>query len=328
MGNEMQSRLSDQECYKEMINLAPDAFFLGDSSGNFIYVNASAVELSGYSQKELLSMNMKHLFSTETMDKNPLRFDRLLQGGTVKTERAMLKKDGSPLHVEMHSRLISNGCIESIFRNIDELKKKESRIQSLLLEKTVLLKEVHHRVKNNMNTMSSLFSLQAGESTDPLVQGVFEEAICRINTMQKIYEKLYVSGDYESLNIADYISEVAGDACLALGCAEKTELSLNVQGLMLHNSKVFPLGIIINELITNSAKHAFKGRCGGKIELSLKKVKSSIKMRYHDDGTGIVGRKQSKGFGMTLITVLAQQLQGIPSIDAGKGFTFKLEFPC
>ncbi len=328
MENVLQSKVSDQECYKDMINSAPDAFFLCDSSGNFIFINPAAVELTGYSRKELLSMNMKNLFSAKTMKTIPLRFEQLLRGHKVKLVRPLQKKNGSSLCVEMHSKLMPNGAIESIFRNIDDLSKKESQIEFLLAEKSILLKEVHHRIKNNMITMSSLFSLQVGESRDAHIKEVFEDAICRINTMQKVYEKLYISTDYESVNIAEYLTEVAGEVCEVLGCSGKTELALNIEDLRLHNSMVFPLGIIINELITNSAKYAFKDRCDGKIELSLEKMDSLIKIRYHDNGMGITGKKSSKGFGMTLIKVLSQQLQGILSIDAKNGFTLKLEFPC
>ena len=124
----------NEEKYRMLLELATDAFFHGDSIGNFIFVNSAAIEQTGFLRDELLKMNMKDLFSAETLKKFPLKFDDLRKGGTAKTERELIRKDGKPIIVEMTSRMMPDGTFQSFFRNVTDRKMIEKALKQKLSE--------------------------------------------------------------------------------------------------------------------------------------------------------------------------------------------------
>ncbi|MBK7500161.1 MAG: PAS domain S-box protein [Ignavibacteriales bacterium] len=123
-----ESLKSSEEKYRMLLDFASDAFFQGDSNGNFIYINNKAIDLTGYSREELLKMNIKDLFSKELLETSPLRYDKLLAGETIKTERAVVKKNGTSVYVEISSKQMPDGTYQSFMRDITEIKKSEKEL--------------------------------------------------------------------------------------------------------------------------------------------------------------------------------------------------------
>lgn len=209
----------------------------------------------------------------------------------------------------------------------------QEQIRSSLREKEVLLKEVHHRVKNNLQIIVSLLSLQSGNVKDPELVKQFNEAEDRIRTMAAIHEELYKSGNYADIDFENYIRTlVEGLISGYLHLTTEVGLSLNMESAPLGINQAVPLGLIINEIITNSLKHAFPaGRTeAAAISISLvRDDRDTIRLVVRDNGIGIpdgIDLDSTDSFGMTLIRILVQQLRGRISLSREGGTAYTLVF--
>ena len=154
--------------------------------------------------------------------------------------------------------------IVGVIRDVSEDKVKEARLRDSLLEKEVLLKEVHHRVKNNLQTISSLLFLQKEGIEDPAIQELFDESRSRIGSMALVHEELYRSGDLGRVDAKEYLERLAPRVIQTLRGGKRLELALELVSCRLSVDKAIPLGLIVNELLTNAAKHGFHGRERGR----------------------------------------------------------------
>jgi len=213
--------------------------------------------------------------------------------------------------------------------DIDEKKKAEEKIKSLLSEKELLLKEVHHRIKNNMNTISSLLSLQASVIPEPTAVRALVEARNRIRSMSLLYDKLYRSSDFKELSIKEYLSTLVDEVIANFPNCEDVTVIKNMDDFMLDAERLQALGIMINELLTNTMKYAFEPKTCGLITVTSEKTGNNAIIKVKDNGTGIplsVNFKNSQGFGLQLVQKLAEQLKGTIKIIRGDGTELVLEF--
>jgi two-component sensor histidine kinase len=194
-----------------------------------------------------------------------------------------------------------------------------------------LLKEVHHRVKNNLQVISSLIDLQAERLTDPAMRTLFRDTRDRVRSMALVHEKLYQSADLAHTELGAYIRNVMKELFLAHGeVSSKVTLQLQLEPVLLPVDMAIPCGLILNELATNSLKHAFVGREHGTIEIQLTSVRNeSVHLRFRDDGWGLpAGLKldAAESLGLRLIRMLSKQLRGEVKTHSGEGTTFELHF--
>jgi PAS domain S-box-containing protein len=217
-------------------------------------------------------------------------------------------------------------------QDITDAKEAEDQIIRSLHEKEVLLKEVHHRVKNNMAIVSSLLSLQSGYVDDPRYLEMFRESQGRIRSMALVHEKLYASGDLSSIDAGEYVTTLAES--VARTCATDTYVSVrpDVERIRLEIDTLIPCGLIINELLTNAIKHAFRGATAGVVMVTLKRAgEGSISLTVADSGTGLpagFAPAQSPGLGLKLVQTLARQLGSTFAIkDNAPGTRFEFTFP-
>ena len=215
-------------------------------------------------------------------------------------------------------------------QDITEEKEYEKKIEKLLADKELLLKEVHHRIKNNMNTISSLLFLQAETVGEPAAVNALHDAIHRIQSMSILYDKLYRSDDYTVLSVREYLSALVDDVLANFPNGMQVTARKDMQEFTLDARRLQPLGIIVNELLTNTMKYAFKGRSGGTLAISASIVDGHITISVQDDGNGIpdaVSFENSTGFGLQLVQALTEQLRGRIRIERGNGTRVVLEFP-
>ncbi len=213
--------------------------------------------------------------------------------------------------------------------DITDQKQAEERIRALLVEKELILKEVHHRIKNNMNTMMSLLSLQAASATDPYTRGALEDAGKRMQAMALLYEELYLSPDFGRTEIGGYLSTLVDQIIANFPNSRMVSVTKHFADVVLDARQLQPLGIIINELLTNTMKYAFAGRSHGQITLSITRSEGSIVVRVKDDGIGLpeaFSLERSTGFGLQLVQGLMQQLRGTMRIDNDGGTAITLQF--
>jgi len=215
-------------------------------------------------------------------------------------------------------------------REAEELiRKNEKRIQSLLDEKELILKEVHHRIKNNMNTIKSLLFLQAETLKDPSAVAALQDAEGRVESMMLLYDKLYCSPDVRELSVKDYLPGLVHEIIGNFPNNGIVKIENKIEDFILSAEKLFPLGIIVNELLTNIMKYAFNGRESGVISISASINDSHAVIVIWDNGVGIsesISFENSKGFGLELIRMLVEQLHGRIRIERGDGTRFVLEF--
>ena len=222
-----------------------------------------------------------------------------------------------------------NKMADKITNSISSLELRTERINFLLSEKEILLKEVHHRIKNNMNTVSSLLSLQARTISEPSAIRALEDARYRILSMSVLYDKLYHSADFSELAIKGYLSTLIDEVVANFPNGKGVRTEKNIQEFNFDSKRLQLLGIIINELLTNIMKYAFNGKERGLITVSVTNVNGHVAISVQDDGIGMpesVSFENSTGFGLQLVQALIQQIDGVIRIDRGNGTKIVLEF--
>jgi PAS domain S-box-containing protein len=213
--------------------------------------------------------------------------------------------------------------------NITERKKADEEIKRQLAEKEILLKEVHHRIKNNIAAIGGLISLRLESITNPEAIAVLQDTIGRVDSMRILYDKLLLSEDYKDIAVKNYVESIAETVIALFPVSTKIKLDKRIADFQLDPKRLFPLGIIINELITNKMKYAFINRKTGVIKISLAKVAGRIKLTVEDNGIGLPAgfdSDQTKGFGLMLVKMLSQQLGGSFAMEKKAGTRCTVEF--
>ncbi|GAB6056417.1 sensor histidine kinase [Methanobacterium movens] len=211
-----------------------------------------------------------------------------------------------------------------------KLVKKNIQLEKALEEKEMLLKEIHHRVKNNLMVISSLLSLQSRYIKDKKALAVFKESQNRAKSMALIHEKLYRSTDLKRIDFGEYIRTFSAELYHSIvGDPRQVKLELNVEHVMLDINTSIPLGLIVNELITNSMKYAFPTGSKGKIKIDFYPQEDYFILNVSDDGIGIpqeVDIENTKSLGLQLVNSLTEQINGQLTVNRKDPTEFKIKF--
>ena len=214
---------------------------------------------------------------------------------------------------------------------ITERKRAEKQIKASLAEKEVLLKEVHHRVKNNLQVISSLLNLQAGYVEDERILNMLANSQSRIESMALIHEKLYQSEDLARINLGDYVYNLAKSLFASYKVSPNAvDLQTNIGNVLVGIDKAIPLALIINELISNSLEHAFPRGRKGKIRIDLCEDGEKLILTVADNGVGLPKNfdfQATKSLGLRLVNMLVGQLKGSIELTRRRGTRFKITFP-
>jgi PAS domain S-box-containing protein len=215
--------------------------------------------------------------------------------------------------------------------DITERKQAEDKIQASLREKEVLLKEIHHRVKNNLQVISSLLKMQSRSITDPEILEIFQESQSRIHSMALIHEKLYQSADLARINCAEYIQNLTSHLYRCYGMTPRhIQLEVKVPQISLSLDAALPCGLIINELVSNALKYAFPDKRSGKIYIELEvNADNCYILKVSDNGIGLppnIDWENTRSLGLRLVRTLSQQLGATVAVDLTDGTLFSLTF--
>lgn len=216
-------------------------------------------------------------------------------------------------------------------QEITERRRVEDQIKASLKEKEVLLQEVHHRVKNNLQIILSLFNLQSGYIKDKQSLDVLKESRNRIKSIALVHERLYQSKDLARVGFAEYIRGLTTDLFRSYGVdSDLIKLIINVNNVYLDISTAIPCGLIINELVSNSLKHAFPSGQEGKIGLDLRlDDENKFTLMVRDNGVGLpkdLDFRNTESLGLQLVVTLVDQIEGSIELDRSAGTAFKIEF--
>ncbi|MEX2442745.1 MAG: chemotaxis protein CheB [Alkalispirochaeta sp.] len=250
----------------------------------------------------------------------------------IPTEAEVQTREGNWFTVRILPYRTTDNVIEGVvinFVDITDRRAAEQETKKQLAEKEVLLQEVHHRIRNNIASIGGLLSSQAQLVTSPEALPVLHEALARVNSMSLLYDNLLIRDEYESSSVKDYVERLIDSVVDVFPSDKEITIEKQITDFALPPARLFPLGIIVNELLTNIIKYAFTGKNAGSITVSLRKVNDHVTLTVHDDGIGLpesynVGT--SKGFGLTLVSMLSEQLKGHFSIDSNDGTTSVVEF--
>ena len=213
--------------------------------------------------------------------------------------------------------------------DITERKNAEKKIQALLNEKEILLKEVHHRIKNNMSVILSLFKLQSKRLKEPAAITALQDAESRVHSMLLLYDKLYHSPNFKDISILAYLTRLVDEIVAIFPNSESVRIEKRIDDFLISAGNLFSLAIITNELLTNAMKYAFPDKDNGMIQISAVKKEGHMTFVIQDNGVGLpetINIDSAAGFGLQLVAMLTKQLNGSLRIEREKGTRFTLEF--
>jgi two-component sensor histidine kinase len=200
-------------------------------------------------------------------------------------------------------------------------------LSATVKEKDILLKEIHHRVKNNLQLVMSLLSIQAQDSQNTTIHEFLEKGHLRVNTMALIHQSLYQSDNFDYINFQDYLEKLVANIKNTFA-VNQVDIAVKTNGNTFDLDTAIPLGLIINELVCNSLKHAFPADLRGQIYISIQKSSDLVfELQVGDDGVGIpTNSKDKSSIGLELVSLLVSQLQGKLELINQSGTHYKIEF--
>jgi len=312
----------------------PVGVTLSDSEGRIIFTNKAEAKLHGYEIRDLLGKNANILAPKDR--RRDFSDEEMTHFGFWSRDVENLRKDGSRVAVHLTSDVVKNSAGEPthiihISEDITERRLSEARLRDSLTEKETLLKEVHHRVKNNLMTVSSLLSLQLGIIENREFKALLEDSRNRIKAMSLVHEVLYRNENLSKIDLGSYmraLSENLTQTFSTRGKEIRVRTNINVDTLDMDT--LIPCGLIVNELVSNSFKHAFNGLDEGTISIDLGRKDGNIALSVSDTGTGIssdMDISTAKTLGMRLVNALVSQINGQLRMESEKGTVFSIKFP-
>ena len=322
--------------YRDLTELLPQTVFETDLNGNITFVNRIGYQIFGFTPEELGNgINMIQILVSEDRDRARENNRRILNGERLPFgEFTALKKDGTTFPIIVNTNPIIRGNkiigLRGILVDITELKDAENKIKASLKDKEVLIKEVHHRVKNNMQIISSLLNLQIDYLNDEDAVNILKESQNRVKSMAMIHEKLYLSKNLTKINFVDYIQSLVSNLFYSYNIKEDhIKPILKIENVNLNIDTAIPCGLIITELISNCLKYAFPNQMKGEIIIILKSVEDKFELVISDNGIGLpvnVNLNNIKTLGILLVKSLTEQIDGKISIKKNCGTQFKIIF--
>ena len=327
-----------EEKFRSVADSAVDGIITTDKHGGIVLFNSSLKRIFGYDLDEIKGQNVTMLMP----DRYKKDFENKLQNfnstGTHELngktfESIGLKKNGAefPFEISVATWGSKNDpYTTSIIRDVTDRKITEQKLQKSIKEKEMLLKEIHHRVKNNLMIISSLLNLQSTYIKDENSKTIFMESQNRARSMALIHERLYQSTDLKNIDFGDYVKTLATDLYNTY-VMDRNLIRMNIETdrLNLDIDTSIPLGLILNELVTNSLKHAFSPGQNGNIDVIFKKQDPNYILEVKDNGKGLpkdMDYKSTGSLGLSLITSLSDQIDANLEYVSHSGTLFRIIF--
>lgn len=336
--------LTDRKQAEEMIHLAveasPNGMIMTNQTGIIVMVNSATESLFGYCREELIGQSIEILIPEPHRSIHPQLRTKFMEQPTT---RAMghgrdlfgLHKNGREFPVEVGLNPIKSlrgiMVLASVI-DITERKHQEQQLKAALKEKDLLLAEIHHRVKNNLQIIDSLLGMQSDMVIDNSVISVLRESQNRVKSMALIHQILYESSDFSRVDFASVIVSLMNTLSYSYALdTARFQVNVNTDPVYLSIDVSIPLGLIINELCSNAMKYAFPGRESGNIDVSLKYLDSCrLQLRVADDGVGIPEEfdiDQASTLGLQLVQLLSEQISAELIIQRKNPTSFSLILP-
>jgi PAS domain S-box-containing protein len=331
-----------EDRYRQMVEAAPNAMVMINADGRIEMVNAQAERVFGYGRVEMLGQPVELLVPERSRGKHPGLRDAFFhnpQSRPMGAGRELygLRKDGSEFPVEIGLNPIETQegtMVLSAIVDISDRKQKEHRIEMALKEKDVLLSEIHHRVKNNLQIVYSLLDMQSSRVSDPAALELLRDSQNRIRSMAQIHQTLYQSKDFAAVEFGPFLDSLVPTLVASYGVGSgHLALEVDAEQVRLPLETAVPSGLAVNELITNALKHAFPDGRAGEIVVRLgHDAEGWFELSVTDNGIGIPDHVRTDAdapatLGLQLVVLLADQLGGSFSMQRANPTRCVLRFP-
>ena len=331
----MQAELEvSHEKYFDLYDLAPVGYITLSGKGLIVESNLTAAALLGVARSSLEKQPLSLYILPEDHDTYYHHSKQLF--GTEKPqvfELRMVRNNGERFWARLEGTAVRGGECGPLCRviicDISESRLAGEQVKKLLAERELLLKEVHHRIRNNMSTIKSLLSLQSSALKDPAAVAALRDIESRVKSMIVLYDKLYLSANFREVSMKEYFPTLIDEIASGFPGRKSVRIDTHIEDFTMSAKALFPVGIIVNEILTNAMKHAFHERSDGVITVSASAKDRRVVISIGDNGALIkepVDGGEHAGFGLELIHLLTEQINGTMTIERHNGMRYVLEF--
>lgn len=331
--------IDSEERYKNLSELSPDAILVVMDE-KIVFANKASATLFGLEDpQDLLDKNLFSFYHPDSVEAAKNRLNKVFfEKETLDfIEEKIISLDGQLKDIEVGDAPITyNGqrAVQIVARDISERKKLEAELKNSLKEKDLMMKEIHHRVKNNLMVIQSLLNLQSRYIKDTDARDIFKDSQNRAKSMAMIHESLYKSSDLKRIEFSEYINTLAKNLFYSYAAdPERVKMSVNVDKVMLDINTAIPLGLILTELISNCLKYAFPDDESGEIKVDFHSYTevdtNKFRLTVSDNGVGLppdFDPKKSDSLGIMLIYSLSEQIGALIKLDTSNGTKFDITF--
>ncbi|WP_048181654.1 PAS domain S-box protein [Methanosarcina siciliae] len=339
-----------EEKYRNIVETANEIILITDKESAITYVNKKMVDMLGYTLEEFIGRPIWSFISEECKPVVKMKLEKRVQGISESYELKLIRKDGSSLWTFLNAKPLfdKEGKYMGAMSMLTDITKRKEAEEALSIIETARKKEIHHRIKNNLQVISSLLDLQAEQFRDrdnikdSEVLEAFRESQDRVVSMALIHEELYKGDGFETLNFSPYIKELVENLFQTYRLGD-IDISLNIdleENVFFDMDTAVPLGMIVNELVSNSLKHAFIGRDKGEIRIELHREEftelesencksTNFTLTVSDNGVGIPDNLDIEdlgSLGMQLVVSLIDQMNGELEMKRNNGTEFTMKF--
>jgi len=331
-------RIQLDEYLGQAFDRIPVAMIVVNQRGEITRLNQLAETTFGYRSEELIGQTVEKLIPSRYHGVHPAYRNGFLAETNARPmgagrDLSGLRKDGSEFPVEIGINPVQTGegpMVLSVILDLSERKQSEKRIQDALQQKDLLLREVHHRVKNNLQVIHSLLDLQALKSEDKAVTGMLRDSQNRIRSMALIHQTLYQSQNFARVNFQRFLDELLPRLTEAYGhVSSQVQIRVQAHDVSLPINEAIPCGLIVNELVSNALKHGFVERHSGFIDVDVRQRDNLVELSISNDGAPIptdLDLLQTGSLGLQLVHLLTRQLHGALDTQRGNPTRFTLSF--
>lgn len=321
--------------FRAIVDTAQEAMVTTDVAGRIQWANQAAERRFGHALPELIDQDVGMLLAPEDADRWP-RGDaaRTWRSPDAPMDVAGRLRDGSRIALAVSlGRWTSEGRVflTGILHDVTDRRRTQEALEQALNDKTMLLREVNHRVKNSLQLVSGLLNLQVAAAGDEAVRHHLRDAAHRISAVAQVHQRLYRAEQFRSLDFGSFLTELCGDLARGAGGPRTIDVAVEAEFIEMPVDQAVPLGLIANELVTNAIKHA--GAQAARIRVSLAREADGLLLSVADQGPGLppgFSPDRSTGLGMRIVSALTRQLYGtidIPATRAGARFDVSIPLP-
>jgi PAS domain S-box-containing protein len=327
-----------EERYRKLVETSPDAVTVSNLDGEITFVSRQTMELHGFSdERDLLGKSAFDLIAPRDRAKAMLNMRRTLKEGLIKDEEyTLVRTDGSQFIGEMNAAVIRGQdgqpkMFIATTRDVTQRKQADQVLHKSIRDKELLLQEIHHRVKNNLQVISSLLDMTGMRVKDEFSQSLLEDARAKIQTMTFIHSQLYRSERFDRIEMGVHIRQLIQYLSFLFGRKKNIRSYVDINEVYLPLTQAIPCALVLNELISNAFKHAFEGTKKGTVEVAMKITQGNrVFITVRDDGIGLDERiniQKTNSLGLKLVRNLVQkQLKGRIRLKSGEYTEFQIDF--